>query len=129
MDGAKLVATPMSKGTVQLKGNEPHALDESVPYREAVRTLLSLSRTTQPDISYSVNQVATHCAAPKVAHWTMLKHMLRYLIGTKATTLTYGYNKEVPAVVVYTDANWANDIEMRRSISGAIMFVHECSVS
>lgn len=55
---------------------------ESVPYQEAVGSLLYASQISRPDISYAVNMVSRYCQNPGPAHWLAVKRILRYLKGT-----------------------------------------------
>ena len=57
--------------------------------------------------------------------------MLRCLIGNPARKIIIGYNLDVPgiagipqgSVVVMTDADWAGDVEDRRSCAGIAVWV------
>jgi hypothetical protein len=58
----------------------------STKYRSVVSTLLYLSATTRPEISYSVSQVAKFCENPQPAHWNGVKRILAYLKATCDST-------------------------------------------
>ena len=67
---------------------------ESVPYRQAVGTLLWLSLGTRPDISYAVSQVAKYNENPGNEHWKAVKRIFRFLKGSMKRGLKfYGINK------------------------------------
>ena len=55
---------------------------ESVPYREAVGTLLWLSLGTRPDICYAVSQVARFNDCYGTEHWRAVVRIFRFLAGT-----------------------------------------------
>ena len=55
---------------------------ESVPYREAVGTLLWLSLGTRPDIWYAVSQVARFNDCYGAEHWRAVVRIFRFLVGT-----------------------------------------------
>jgi hypothetical protein len=61
-----------------------------VPYREAVGVLNWASLATQPDIAFAVSTVARFSANPGMVHWNAVKHIFRYLAGTRDLWLTYG---------------------------------------
>jgi len=113
----------LKSGTFLLAGEENDELADHVPYRAAVGALLYLSRVSRPDITFAVNQVAAHANKPRVAHWTAVKQILRYIAGTTTMTLTYRRHKEAPPIELFTDADWANDPEDRKSISGVVVRV------
>jgi hypothetical protein len=41
-----------------------------------------LTNNTRPDITFAVNCLARHSAAPIMRHWNDIKNILRYLNGT-----------------------------------------------
>ena len=55
---------------------------ESVPYREAVGTLLWLSLGTRPDICYAVSKVARFNDCYGTEHWRAVVRIFRFLVGT-----------------------------------------------
>ena len=55
---------------------------EKVPIREAVGSLMYLTRMTRGDIAYAVNQVAYFVSNPGRGHWEAIKQILAYLAGT-----------------------------------------------
>ena len=59
------------------KDDEP--MNESWNHRAIIGMLLHLSGNTRPDVALAVSQVCRFAAAPKKAHATAVKHMLRYL--------------------------------------------------
>ena len=42
-----------------------------------------LANCTRPNIAFVVNLLAGHSAAPTKRHWTGVKHILRYVNGTR----------------------------------------------
>ncbi|KAH0673034.1 hypothetical protein KY284_024121 [Solanum tuberosum] len=90
-------------------------------YRSVLGMLQYLSYT-QPDITYSVNKLTQFNTSPSVLYWKAVKHILRYL----KETLQYGIRistQKSTALCAYADADWAGDINDRRSISGDIVYL------
>ncbi|KAE8912640.1 hypothetical protein PF003_g3708 [Phytophthora fragariae] len=128
MSGCRPRKTPMDKGTILYKRSEEDEAAGDVPYRQAVGALMYLARVTRPDISFAVNQVAAHASNPSKAHWIAVKNILRYIEGSKQLGIIYRRDPDAPRVSVYTDTDWANDEEGRKSISGAVIYVSGCPV-
>ncbi|XP_040948041.1 secreted RxLR effector protein 161-like [Gossypium hirsutum] len=59
--------------------------------------------------------------APLDSHWKAVKRVLRNLNGTLSHGLYFTTGQ--PALVCYSDADWASTIEDRRSISGYCVFL------
>lgn len=89
----------------------------TAPYREAVGSLMYLSVATRPDIIFAVNQASRYLEKPTTTHWEGVKRILKYLKGTIDYALQYecGQEKELLA---YSDADYAGDIQTRRSTTG-----------
>ena len=80
---------------------------ERFPYQNIVGALLYLSINTRPDISYAVGVLARFCKNP---------NFRAYLRGTAERGIRYtGDDLNVHA---YSDADWAGDLDSRRSTTG-----------
>ena len=53
------------------------------PYLAAMNALMCLANCTMPDIAFGVILLARFSAKPTKRHWNGVKHILRYLKGTK----------------------------------------------
>ena len=73
---------------------------------------------TQTYIAYAVGIVSKFNAAPTQAHLTAVKRIFRYLKGTIELKLQYRPDGE--NLLGYSDADWANDMDDRRSTTGNV---------
>ncbi|XP_062558272.1 uncharacterized protein LOC134223148 [Armigeres subalbatus] len=101
---------------------------QNVPYRELVGGLQFLAQCTRPDIAYSVNAVSSLCSNPGETHWTAAKRILRYLQGTKSKGLVFR-KKDNASFEGFSDADWGNDQDSRRSVTGYLFQFGDGSVS
>ena len=83
----------------------------------------------RPDICYSVGFLGRFQSNPSNEHWQLLKRVLRYLNGTKHKQLFFKRNTNSEVLVGYADADWANDIIDRKSVSGFVFFLYGCPIS
>jgi hypothetical protein len=118
-----------------------------------------LTGATRPDIGFAVNMLARYVANPGKPHWRALVHLLRNLRGTMDEGVHYcGYKTQgfilqhernhgfrrnaddLPNprllsesfnnnLMAYTDADWANDVATRRSVTGWVVFLNGGPVS
>ena len=57
----------------------------------------------RPDIMFAVSTVTQFCQDPSPEHWEAVKHIYRYLLGTKKLALTFGEGKQ--GLEGFTDAD------------------------
>jgi hypothetical protein len=103
-------------------------------YGSWVGALLYAAVWTRPDISHAVGVLTRFISKPRQAHWKACVRVLRYLKGTPYLPLTFrrdGRGGESTAQLgpVYTDSNWAGDLELRRSTSGVLLKMNGCAVA
>ena len=121
---------------------------KDIPYRQAIGSLLWLALGTRPDISYAVGQVAKFNAHPGLIHWNAVLKIFRYLKYTGPMGITYRSLVDCvdtqmvmfksandlgtmgnPILSGYSDANYARDIDTRRSTSGFIFMLAGAPIS
>ena len=128
MENAKPVNTPVDTGTKLVKSTDESERVDQTLYQSAVGSLLYLSIGTRPDITYAVSSVAKFCADPSKQHLTAVKRILRYLKGTAHLGLLYSKD-DCNDCVGYSDADWAGDIDDRKSTSGYLFQIGGTAVS
>jgi hypothetical protein len=130
MEDCKPVSTPMDPGsrlsstTSSMSPSELQAEAEemkSVPYINAVGALNYLAIATRPDISQTVSKLARYNANPRPAHWKAVKHLFRYLQGTKDLKLTYAPSESNETFSTYVDADHGGDVDNGRSTTGFVI--------
>ena len=130
LEHCKPVTTPMTPGTKLLKATEQSEMADAALYQSAVGSLLYLSGWTRPDISFAVNSVARFCSSPTKEHWIAVKRIFRYLKGTSNYGLLYSKNVDNAGTMVgYSDADWAGDVNDRKSTSGYLFMMSGAPVS
>ena len=82
--------------------------------------LLYAATGTRPDIAAAVNAVCRYNNNPGIQHWTAVKRILRYLKGTSKLGITLGGPELELQLVGYADADWASDLDTRRSTTGYV---------
>jgi hypothetical protein len=94
----------------------------SVPYLQAVGSLMYLATATRPDISYAVGVLARFSKNPGLQHWKAVKHLFRYLKGTLDLKLTYApVPNSTELFTTYTNADHAGNPDNGRSTGGYIV--------
>jgi len=117
MIDANALKTPVDVSVKLTKATEKSKLFDPKIYQSAVGSLLYLSTRTRPDIAYAVGKVARFCSKPTAEHWQAVKRIIRYLKGTYNYGLTYSKSDQ-RSCAGYSDADWAGDIDDRKSTSG-----------
>lgn len=133
MTDCKPAATPLDPNVKLTTAMSPQTLQQEremarIPYQEAVGGLLYLSQCTRPDISYAVHTVSKFNANPGKQHWEAVKRIMRYLKGTSTAKLMYSKSGN-SNLVGYSDADWANDQDDRRSCTGYVFLKNGGAIS
>lgn len=95
-------------------------------YQELVGAVQYLATCNRPDISLVAGRLGRYAAAPTVAHLSAGKTLLRYVKGTAQLELRY--RKDAP-LVGYADADYAGDVDNRRSTTGLLFLRNGGAVS
>ncbi|GJT27321.1 retrovirus-related pol polyprotein from transposon TNT 1-94 [Tanacetum coccineum] len=85
------------------------------------------SNLTRPDLMYVVSLLSRFMAKPKEEHMAVAKRVLRYIKGTINYGLYYGKDKS-QNLRVFTDRNYARDLEDRKSTSGYICLFNGAAI-
>ncbi len=92
-----------------------------IPYESIVGSLMYLMIYTRPNIAHAVGKINKYMTNPCKVHWEDVKWILRYIKGTidfgilfdsRATNSTH--------VLGFVDANYAQDLDKRRSTTGYV---------
>ena len=133
MQDSKPVKTPQDPGLKLTKsmcetGCKHDDTMKNVPYRSAVGGLMYLMVATRPDLAAAVGALSQFASDPCPTHWQALKRVLRYL----QATLTHGLEftrGDCQSVCGYSDADWAGDVQSRRSTSGYAFMMNSGCIS
>ena len=90
-------------------------------YQQLVGRLIYLSHT-RPNIAFVISVVSQYLHSPKESHLEAVYKILRYLKGSPGRGLFFkkGDSKKVK---IYTDANWAESAEDKRSTTNYCTYV------
>ncbi|MBW0531847.1 hypothetical protein O181_071562 [Austropuccinia psidii MF-1] len=96
-------------------------------YRSAVGSLSYLSVATRPDISFAISSLSQFLEKPGIEHWNGFLQVLRYLRGTADLGLCYALSGD-SGLCAYSDADWGNCRQTRRSVNGFVVSFHNCLI-
>lgn len=133
MQDCKPVKTPQDPGSKLTKnicngGCKHEDTMKNVPYRNAVGGIMYLMVATRPDLAAAVGVLSQFAADPCPTHWQALKRVLRYLNATQTHELVFSRNG-ASTIQGFSDADWAGDIESRRSTSGYVFVMKNGCIS
>ena len=129
MENCKPISTPLELGRKfqQLsQGDEPFNVQT---YQQAIGCLTYMSTATRRDIAAAVGVLSQYMSRPSKDHWIGVKRVLRYLKGTLMYGLKFSAHEEEPELFGYSDADWAGDVDTRRSTSGYVFQIGSSTVS
>ncbi|GAB1609461.1 hypothetical protein Ahia01_001231700 [Argonauta hians] len=120
MEDCKPRSTPGEKNPQYMGNCEPLDEEDLKTYRKIVGSLIYVMTATRPDICYTVTKLSQHMSNAQQCHITMAKHALRFLKGSIDKRLTFRKSCEPLEVIGYSDSDWANCTEDRKSITGYV---------
>uniref|UniRef100_A0AAV1UHT8 Polyprotein n=1 Tax=Peronospora matthiolae TaxID=2874970 RepID=A0AAV1UHT8_9STRA len=83
---------------------------------------------TRPDLAAAVGVLSQFAADPCPTHWQALKRVFRYVKGTRTHGIEYQATS-IDKLQGYSDADWAGDVESRRSTSGYAFLLNNGCIS
>ena len=117
------ISSPMTT-TCKLSKSGSDLFSDPTLYRSIVG-VLQYTTITRPEISFAVNKVCQFMSNPLDTHWTAVKRILRYLKGTPNHGLQLRpaiSDQPIPLGGLW-NADWASDVDDRRSTSGAAVYL------
>jgi hypothetical protein len=126
MVDCKPCSTPVDL-QVKLAGDSEPPIEDASQFQSIAGALQYLT-FTRPDIAYAVQQICLHMHDPREPHLTAMKRILRYLQRTPDYDLLLRRSSSSD-LIVYTDADWVDCPDTRRSTSGYAMFLGDNLVS
>src|SRR5437868_2782617 len=115
------VATPLDTSVKLTSITAEEAPADPQEYARIVGGLTFAACVTRPDIACTVGQLSQFLNNPSSTHMQAAKRVLRYLQGTANLGITY---RPPPLKLQgYSDANWAGDMDTRRSTTGYVVML------
>lgn len=108
-------------------------------YQKIIGDLRYITDCTRPDIAFAVNSLSAATHKPTTRHWSCLKFLIRYLKGTIhygilfkpaaanqlwTPTNVSSYKSDLSPLSSYSDSDFANDENDRKSISGGVHLLY-----
>ena len=117
MQNCRPASIPMDP-KLQLQGaTEDSEIIDQETYARRVGQLLHLAVQSRPDMAQAIARLAQFNTKPDKACWGALKHLLRYLGGTRTKGIIFGLrpnptttSEENSHIQGYSDSNWAGDM-------------------
>ena len=120
MAAANPAPTPMTTDS-PLTLHSGSLIDNPTEYRAIVGSLQYLS-LTRPDVAFVVNKLSQYMHMPRTTHWSALKRLLRYLVGSLDKGISI--RRDSPLVLhAFSDADWAGNKDDYTSTIGQIVFL------
>ena len=137
MQDSKLVNVPIPIG-VKLSAEQCPKTQEDegdmsrIPCASVVGSLMNGMVCTRPYIVHEVGALSRFMSNPGKEHWTVVKRVSRYFHGTSDYGLCYQERLRLERILDirgFVDANWAGDLDQRRSTSGYVFSLFGGAVS
>lgn len=122
------ISTPSLANDHLVKLSAPEA--DVKHFQSAISALMYPSLCTRPDLAYTVAALGRHAANPGPDHLRALDRVFRYLRGTTDTRLIFQKGTPHGSILRgYVDADWASDVNDRKSTSGFVFLLGGAAIS
>ena len=88
-----------------------------VPYSLTVGSLMYAMVTTQPNLTHVIGVVSRFMHNLNQAHWNAVKHVFKYLVGTKDYDILF-YPNKTSGIVGYTCSYFVGCLDSQKSTIG-----------
>ncbi|XP_031268700.1 secreted RxLR effector protein 161-like [Pistacia vera] len=88
---------------------------ESMPYANAIGSIMYSMISTRPDLSYSISLLSRFMSNPGWEHWNALKWLLRYIKNNVHMGLNFCKRNSSLDLVGYVDSDFVGDRDSRKS--------------
>lgn len=126
MHEAKPVLTPLPTNP-SLTLHSGSSLSDPSQYRTVVGSLQYLL-ITRPYITFAVNKLSQYMHCPTTIHWSYVKRVLRYLVGTINDGLQISHYSSL-SLHAFSDADWAGDNDTFSSTGAYVVYLGKNPVS
>ena len=127
MQDCNPTSTPLDTSVKLTKAIDSDPLADSKEYASMVGGLMFAACVTRPDIMCAVGQLSQFLNKPTSQHLLTAKRVLRYLKGTLRLGIRYGHPPTPP--IGFSDADWAGNIDTRRSTTGYVIMLNNEAVA
>ncbi|XP_055910869.1 uncharacterized protein LOC129945231 [Eupeodes corollae] len=122
MEDCNLVSTPLDINQKLIKETHQRGKQETdymktVPYQEAIGSILYAAQVSRPDLSFAVGALSRFNNNPSKSHWIAVKRLFRYIKGTINYKLEYNLDIE-GCLEGFSDTDWDSDSDDRKSTTG-----------
>ena len=98
-------------------------------YQKIIGYLTYATTAARPDLASAVGILAKYMSRPGKEHWQDVKRILRYVQGTVDYSLIFRAKDNTCSRIGYSEADWAGDLDTRRSTSGYVFQIEGSTVS
>lgn len=135
MNLSKSVSTPIKQGLKLSAQQSPETEEErrkmmQIPYASAVGSLMYAMVCCRPDLTYLMSVISRYMGDPGKAHWEAVKWALKYVRGSASRGLVFKKSlSNQEALIGYVDADYAANIDTRKSLTGYVFTLFGVAVS
>jgi hypothetical protein len=117
MWNCKSLITLMNVSCRLIKILEKYTADKSlrISYQSIVRSLMYIMLKIRSNITYSISMISRYVFNSTQTHWQAVKRIFRYLRKTHQMKLMF--REALKSLKSYTNSNWTEDQDIKRSIS------------
>ena len=98
-------------------------------YQSVIRSLLYIMLGTRPNIAYVVIKMSQYSFNPSEEHLQKAIQIVHYLSHSQSLCIKYSASGTESGLIIYSDTDWAGNMETSHSTTGYAMFLANGIVS
>lgn len=124
---ARPISTPLLANQHIVRVDQPEV--DVCYFQSTLGSVMWAMLGTCSDLAYTVGALSQFSTKPSKEVEHVLTHVFKYLRGTSDTKLTYQGKRPESRLTGYVDADWAGDVNNRKSISGYVFKLSSRAIS
>lgn len=124
VDCAPLSVPADPHAPLDLASSIDEGTDPTFPYSEIIGSLHFASQGSRIDITYATSHLSKFSRNPRHSHISGVKRVLKYLRGAPDLRITYAASSHQNEMQAFCDADYAGDVDDRRSRSGFVIILN-----
>ena len=123
LEGTRSLSSPGVDGADEDGEDDVALVGENATKYRGIAARINYLSFDRPDVQFATKEVCRDMSCPSTGSWRRLEHIGKYLLGRPRLVWRFEMQAWTDHVDIYSDANWAQCRQSRKSTSGGAILV------